>query len=78
MQKLINLIRQFDLGDIALPIMQRDHVWRPCKVEALLESLYNAWPKSWPSGQLLAEACKVVNGTVGIEVHHLFPRKFVE
>jgi uncharacterized protein with ParB-like and HNH nuclease domain len=36
MEKLINLIQQFDTGDIALPIMQRDYVWRPRKVEDLL------------------------------------------
>ena len=38
MEKLINLVRQFDTGDIALPIMQRDYVWRPCKLEAPLDS----------------------------------------
>ena len=44
MEKLINLIRQFDTGDIALPIMQREYVWRPQKVELLLDSLYRRWP----------------------------------
>jgi hypothetical protein len=44
MAKLSNLIRQLDTGDIALPIMQRDYVWRPQKVEKLLESLYLRWP----------------------------------
>lgn len=44
MEKLINLVRQFDTGDIALPIMQRDYVWRPRKVEDLLDSLYRGWP----------------------------------
>jgi len=44
MRKLINLIQEFDTGDIALPIMQRDYVWRPRKVEDLLDSLYKAWP----------------------------------
>ena len=44
MKKLINLIREFDTGDIALPIMQRDYVWRPRKVEAILDSLYKGWP----------------------------------
>jgi len=44
MEKLIDLIRQFDTGDIALPDMQRDYVWRPQKVEKLLESLYKGWP----------------------------------
>ena len=44
MEKLINLIRQFDRGDIALPIMQREYVWRPRKVELLLDSLYRGWP----------------------------------
>lgn len=44
MEKLIDLIRQFDTGDIALPNMQRDYVWRPQKVEKLLDSLYKGWP----------------------------------
>jgi uncharacterized protein with ParB-like and HNH nuclease domain len=44
MEKLIDLIRQLDTGDIALPDMQRDYVWRPPKVERLLDSLYRGWP----------------------------------
>jgi hypothetical protein len=44
MAKLIDLIHQFDTGDIALPNMQRDYVWRPPKVERLLDSLYRGWP----------------------------------
>lgn len=44
MEKLIDLISQFDSGDIALPIMQREYVWRPRKVECLLDSLYKRWP----------------------------------
>ncbi len=44
MEKLINLVREFDHGDIALPIMQRDFVWRPRKVELFLDSLYRGWP----------------------------------
>jgi len=44
LEKLINLVREFDTGDIALPIMQREYVWRPRKVELLLDSLYRTWP----------------------------------
>src|ERR1035438_10430202 len=44
MDKRIDLIRQLDAGDIALPIMQRDYVWKPLKVERLLDSLYHGWP----------------------------------
>ena len=34
---------------------------------------------SWPSGELLANASKVGEGKqYGLEVHHIFPRKFVE
>jgi uncharacterized protein with ParB-like and HNH nuclease domain len=44
MEKLIDLIRQFDRGDIALPEMQREFVWQPPKVEKLLDSLYKGWP----------------------------------
>lgn len=44
MQKLIDLIRQLDTWDLALPNMQRDYVWKPPKVEKLLDSLYRGWP----------------------------------
>lgn len=44
MEKLIDLVRQFDTGDIALPLMQREYVWRPRKVELLLDSLYKGYP----------------------------------
>jgi len=44
MEKLIDLVRQFDTGDIALPLMQREYVWRPRKVELLLDSLYKRYP----------------------------------
>jgi uncharacterized protein with ParB-like and HNH nuclease domain len=27
-----------------LPLMQRDYVWKPKKVTALLDSLYRGWP----------------------------------
>jgi len=33
--------------------------------------------RSWPSGQPLADACKVTDASGGIDVHHIFPRKFV-
>jgi hypothetical protein len=47
-------------------------------MQIYLAYLVSRGAKSWPSGRLLAEACKVLNGTVDIEVHHLFPRKFIE
>lgn len=39
-----DLVQRFDTGEIRLPLMQRDYIWRPKKVTALLDSLYKAWP----------------------------------
>lgn len=44
MEKLVDLVRQFETGEIVLPIMQREYVWKPRKVEALLDSLYRKYP----------------------------------
>lgn len=41
---LADLIRRFDSGEIRLPLMQRDYVWKGRKVVALLDSLYRGWP----------------------------------
>jgi hypothetical protein len=38
------LVHRFDTGEIRLPVMQRDYVWRPKKVVRLLDSLYRDWP----------------------------------
>ena len=42
--KVTDLVERFDSGEIRLPLMQRDYVWKPRKVTALLDSLYRAWP----------------------------------
>ena len=42
--QIIDLVRRFDSGEIQLPMMQRDYVWKPAKVVKLLDSLYNRWP----------------------------------
>jgi hypothetical protein len=39
-----DLVRRFDSGEIRLPLMQRDYVWKPKKVVKLLDSLYKGWP----------------------------------
>jgi hypothetical protein len=39
-----DLVQRFDSGEIRLPLMQRDYVWKPKKVVKLLDSLYKAWP----------------------------------
>jgi hypothetical protein len=39
-----DLVQRFDSGEIRLPLMQRDYIWRPKKVTALLDSLYKSWP----------------------------------
>ena len=41
---LIDLVRRFDTGEILLPMMQRDYIWKPAKVVKLLDSLYKQWP----------------------------------
>nr|WP_283814266.1 DUF262 domain-containing protein [Bradyrhizobium aeschynomenes] len=38
------MVQRFDTGEIQLPIMQRDYVWKPKKVVELLDSLYRGWP----------------------------------
>ena len=37
-------MQRFDSGEIRLPLMQRDYVWKPKKVVRLLDSLYRRWP----------------------------------
>jgi hypothetical protein len=41
---LSDLVERFDSGEIRLPLMQREYVWRPKKVVRLLDSLYRRWP----------------------------------
>jgi uncharacterized protein with ParB-like and HNH nuclease domain len=38
------LVESFDSGEIRLPLMQRDYVWKRPKVIRLLDSLYKRWP----------------------------------
>lgn len=42
--KVFELVKRFDSGEIRLPLMQRDYVWKPKKVVRLLDSLYRNWP----------------------------------
>jgi uncharacterized protein with ParB-like and HNH nuclease domain len=42
--KIAELVQRFDTGEIRLPLMQRDYVWRAAKVVRLLDSLYRGWP----------------------------------
>jgi hypothetical protein len=39
-----DLVQRFDSGEIRLPLMQRDYIWKPKKVVKLLDSLYRGWP----------------------------------
>jgi hypothetical protein len=41
---LADLVLRFERGDIRLPLMQRDYVWKGRKVVQLLDSLYRGWP----------------------------------
>ena len=40
----MTFVQRFDSGDIRLPLMQRDYVWKPRKVTRLLDFLYRRWP----------------------------------
>jgi hypothetical protein len=42
--KISDLVQRFDAGEIRLPLMQRDYIWKPKKVVRLLDSLYHRWP----------------------------------
>lgn len=42
--QIIDLVHRFDTGEILLPMMQRDYVWKAAKVVKLLDSLYKRWP----------------------------------
>jgi hypothetical protein len=69
--KLIDLVRRFDSGEILLPLMQRDYVWRPAKVVKLLDSLYKRWPIGcfyvWHTRHEQSPKTKVGEGA---RVHH--------
>ena len=41
---ILDLVERFDSGEIRLPLMQRDYVWKAKKVVKLLDSLYRKWP----------------------------------
>ena len=47
-------------------------------MQIYLAYLVSRGAKSWPSGQLLADAGRAVNGVGNLEVHHFFPHKHVE
>jgi hypothetical protein len=60
----------------------QQHILEESKTAGTLMQIYVAYlisrkANSWPSGQLLADACKLMDG-VGVDVHHFFPRKYVE
>jgi hypothetical protein len=42
--KIADLVQRFESGEIRLPLMQREYVWKPKKVVNLLDSLYRKWP----------------------------------
>ena len=41
---LVDLLKRFSEGDIALPLMQRDFVWSQKKCRDLFDSLYRGFP----------------------------------
>jgi hypothetical protein len=61
----------------------QDDILDEPKMTGTLMQIYLAYlvaqqAQSWPSGELLADACRITDGNGGLEVHHIFPRKFVE
>ena len=63
--------------------VQPDEILMESKMTGPLMQIYLAYlvarsARSWPSGQLLADASRIADGTGSIDVHHIFPRKFVE
>lgn len=61
----------------------QDEVLYDSKMTGALMQIYLAYlvsrqAKSWPSGELLADASKTADGKGSLQVHHIFPRKFVE
>jgi hypothetical protein len=63
------LVHRFDSGEIRLPLMQRDYVWRGKKVVRLLDSLYfrrspvwAAQPSRHADRRTISRAVKSVHG----------------
>jgi hypothetical protein len=61
----------------------QEDVLAELKMPGILTQIYLAYlvfrgARSWPSGQLLADICKMGDGRGGPEIHHIFPRKYVE
>ncbi|MFA5608487.1 MAG: DUF262 domain-containing protein [Leucobacter sp.] len=48
--KVKDLVRMVETGELRLPEMQREYVWRATRVRDLLDSLY----RGYPSGVILA------------------------
>ena len=53
-----DLVQRFDSGEIRLPLMQRDYVWKPKKVVELLDSMYHDWPRPIPTRPVASIALK--------------------
>ena len=61
----------------------QDDILAESKMTGTLMQIYLAYlvarhAASWPSGELVANACKIPDGKGSLDVHHIFPRKFVE
>ena len=63
--------------------VRQDDILAESKMTGALMQIYLAYlvaqrATSWPSGELVANACKIPDGKGSLDVHHIFPRKFVE
>lgn len=47
--EIADLVGRVDRGEIKLPEIQRDYVWKPTQVAHLIDSLY----RGYPSGSML-------------------------
>jgi hypothetical protein len=61
-----SLIDRVDRGEIRLPEIQRNYVWKPPKVAALVDSLYRRYPTGslllWETGEEIIERAPSIQG----------------
>ena len=65
-----SLVKYIELGEIALPDIQRPFVWGNAKVRDLLDSMY----RGYPVGYLLFWQCDAGDRTIGVEEKQKPPR----
>lgn len=73
--QLVNIIKDIETGDIALPDLQRPFVWKLSKVRDLLDSMY----KGLPIGSIILWEIKEPKSfkPIGVEIKQRTPRYLV-